>query len=108
MTPIVFGVVGGGRDGGEVRVEGTVPPGTEFRFALAHDSSRCEVYVLGADGRLRFDRYAPAGFGVLRLQLRQRRSQPRNHRPQRPLELRVPGRCQRGDWFCPCCKSTSG
>ena len=62
MTSNSYAFVGGGRDGGEVRAEGSVPPGAEFRFALAHDAARCEVYVLGEDGRLRFDRYAPTAF----------------------------------------------
>jgi hypothetical protein len=55
-----YPLIGGGRDGSDVRVDGPLPPGAQLRLPTAHDAARCEVYIMGEDGRLRFDRYAPA------------------------------------------------
>ena len=60
MADNAYTLMGGGRDGGEVRVQGGLPPGAQVRFTLAHHPGRCEVYSLGGDGRLRFDGYGPA------------------------------------------------
>ena len=58
MSGKAYSLVGGGRDGAELEIEGSVPTGAELRLVLPHDASRCEVYVLGEDGRFRFDRHA--------------------------------------------------